>query len=252
MFPHVLGPIISSKLLNYVNKTTILQYNLHARKYLLFVPITTPQKKYLAEKIDCGCDGGGRTFLTTFSINDSYSIGTNTNETIKPIHNKINRIAKLMQSDELSIERKHKLKRALRKHIERLKNIVNDLHYKVAYFLVTKYDNIYLGKLSTSKILAKSNKLPKNAKAIIKSLSHYKFRLILTHMGHKYGSTVHLVNEYLTTMTCSGCGNLKYMGGKEKYKCNKCELKTGRDENSGKNLLKVGYKKAELLTKVLV
>ena len=250
LFPEILGQIASSSSLYHVNKTTTLHYNLHTGNYLLLVPITTKQKTYEAKKIDCGCDGGGRTFMTTYSVNESYSMGTNMNEVLKPIHKKINKIGKAMKTDGISRDKKHKLKRSLRKHRERLKNIVKDMHYKVARFLVTTYDNIYLGKLSTSRIISRSNNLPKSAKEVIKSLSHYTFRMILTHMGHKYGATVYLVNEYLTTMTCSGCGNIKKVQDARTYKCNKCGLKTGRDENAGKNILKVGYKKADLLTKV--
>src|SRR4029078_7154414 len=52
-----------------IDKTTTLQYNAHTGKYLLLVPVTAPPKKYISKKIDCGCDGGGRTFMTTYSIN---------------------------------------------------------------------------------------------------------------------------------------------------------------------------------------
>ena len=49
-----------------------------------------------------------------------------------------------MKSDELSIERKHKLKKALRKHRERLKNIVKDLHYKDSIFFSNEIMIIFI------------------------------------------------------------------------------------------------------------
>jgi len=262
-----------------INKTTTLQFNTHTKKYILLVPKIMEPNEKLINKIDCGGDGGGRTFFTFYSKNGTHSIGTNMNSELKPIHKKIERIQKKLYPKKepindnpignISMEdkmakrkKKRKLKKALEKHRTFLKNKVKDMHYKVAYFLVNNFDNIYIGKLNTSQILRKSNKLPKNAKKIIKSLKHYAFRSILSHMGHKYGATVYLVSEYLTTQTCSNCGVLNHVGDSEIFHCKSCKMKTGRDENSAKNHLKIGYedgtyiynnricKKVKLLTEI--
>ena len=63
-------------------------------------------------------------------------------------------------------------------------------------------------------------------------------------MGHKYGSTVYLVNEYLTTKTCSNCGALKEMGSEEIYKCDKCKTKLlYNDERISDDLLQKVFNK---------
>ena len=59
------------------------------------------------------------------------------------------------------------------------------------------------------------------------------------HMRNKYGCHVREVDEYLTTKTCSNCGNIKKMGTRKVYKC-RCGMKTGRDENSAKTYMKLG------------
>ncbi|AVG46740.1 hypothetical protein [Acanthamoeba polyphaga mimivirus] len=115
------------------------------------------------------------------------------------------------------------------------------MHYKSAYYLVTNYDNIHIGKLSTKGILSKNNKkISRHTKRMVGVLSPYLFRQRLNHMAHKYGATVFEVNEYLTTKTCSNCGKINELEAKKVHKC-KCGMKTDRDVNAAKNILKVGY-----------
>jgi hypothetical protein len=56
----------------------------------------------------------------------------------------------------------------------------------------------------------------------------------------KYGANVKVVNEYLTTKTCSQCGQINELGPSKIHSC-KCGMVSGRDENAAKNILKVGY-----------
>ena len=64
--------------------------------------------------------------------------------------------------------------------------------------------------------------------------------MTLKHMCYKYGVDLYSVNEYLTSKTCSSCGSILEIGTSEIYSCSKCLLKTGRDENASKNILKCG------------
>jgi transposase len=47
------------------------------------------------------------------------------------------------------------------------------------------------------------------------------------------------ISEYLTTKTCSNCGNLNELGKKKIHEC-KCKMYADRHENSAKNHLKLG------------
>jgi IS605 OrfB family transposase len=258
------GTVETSYPLEDITKTATLQFNNRTKKYILFVPEILEQDLILKNEIDCGGDGGGRTFYTFYSKNGTYEFGPDMNRILKPLHIQIKTIESKINSkiNPISKAKKRKMKKALAKRREYLKNKVKDMHYKVSHFLVNNFDNIYIGKLSTSQILRRSNNLPKNAKQVIKSLKHYQFRTILTHMGHRYGSKIYLVTEYLTTQTCSNCGALNDVGNNKIYHCKYCEMKTGRDENSAKNHLKIGYedgtyiykdkeyRKVELLTEI--
>ena len=82
-------------------------------------------------------------------------------------------------------------------------------------------------------------------------LAPYMFRQRLIHMGYKYGCWVYEEDEYMTTQTCSNCGSPYKIGGSKIYKCPCCGMEADRDENSGKNILKVGLKPAKKKTKKL-
>uniref|UniRef100_A0A6C0C5G4 Cas12f1-like TNB domain-containing protein n=1 Tax=viral metagenome TaxID=1070528 RepID=A0A6C0C5G4_9ZZZZ len=136
------------------------------------------------------------------------------------------------------------LTHALKKYEIKKQNLVKDMHYKAANFLVKDYDRIYIGNLSTRKIVSRNNvTITKNTKKTILALAPYKFKQILKHMGNKNGCIVEEVSEYLTTKTCSNCGNMYEIGSSKIYKCGKCGMEADRDENSAKTHLKLGLKK---------
>jgi len=115
------------------------------------------------------------------------------------------------------------------------------MHYKIAYFLVHEFDKVYLGKFNIMGIFSPKNKtIPQKVKDSLRVLSPGKFWTILEHMGYKYATKTERVSEFLTTKTCSTCGNTKDVGDSKEYMCTNCGMETGRDENSAKNHLKLG------------
>jgi len=270
------GEVSSSEPLTEIEHTVTLQYDRDIKKYFLLVPTSIEIKEYLSEIIDCGIDLGVRTFATVYSCNEVLSIGNELCKKLKVYHKKIDKINELLQvpSEEqrtvilttTEVKRKRivrggmkiikkkitkqvqktikrfSLIKALRKYNRRIKNMVREMHYKAAYYLVTRYDNIYIGKLSTKRILSKNNrKITKKTKRMVGTLSPSLFRRILKYMGDKYGSNVYNTNEYLTTQTCSNCGRINKIGRSKTYKCAYCDMITDRDVNSSKDMLKVGY-----------
>ena len=252
----------SSKPLTNITKTSTLQYDKCTKKYILLVPRNKKQKISTKKKISAGIDLGVRSFATVYSKNNTYSICNKKSQkkNLKPTHKKIDKINELLQMEdkELVLTRtkvgnefiediidkdttRQKLKRALRKYHRKIKNKIKDMHYKAAYELVNTFDNIYIGKLSTKKILSRNNKtINSNTKRMLQTLSPYQFRQIMKYMGYKYGTLVTEVSEYQTTITCSNCGRINYIGSSKIYKCQKCKMIASRDENSAKTHLKLG------------
>jgi putative transposase len=236
----------SSEPLNDINKTCTLIFDRDTKKYILLVPYDVEKKEITKKKISCGIDLGVRSFATVYSHKSTHSI---CEESYKnpSIYNCINKIDKL--NDLLNVNKENEnwkkrtlLKKALIKYHRKINNKIKDMHYKVSHKLVNKYDNIYIGKLNTLKILSKSNiTISRKVKRTIGMLAPYKFRETLKYMGDKYGTTVIEVNEYMTTKTCSECGRTNEIGKSKIHKC-KCGMEADRDENAAKNIMKVGMK----------
>jgi len=260
--PSVFPYMSASESLNGIDKTVTLQYDSDSGKYILLVPVETPPKYILKEKSSCGIDLGIRSFITGYSdegvitmCNDSKN-----SKQLQNYHRKIDKINELLQLEDkvqiitpiqkenrelivhtkVKILKRNKLLKGLRKYNKKIRNMITDMHYKVSQELTNKYDEIYIGKLSTKNILSRNNKsLSKENKRMIGVLSPYMFRQRLKYMGHKYGCEVTEVNEYKTTKTCSNCGREKEMGKLKIYEC-RCGMIADRDENAAKNILKVG------------
>ena len=149
-------------------------------------------------------------------------------------------LVELLDIPDKKVPSREKLLIALRKYHKKITDAVTDMHFKTSHRLVNEFGNIAIGKLSTSSILSRNNKtISRRTKRMLQTLAPYKFRQRLMHMGNKYGCHVREVDEYLTTKTCSNCGNIKEMGSKKVYKC-RCGMETGRDENSAKTHMKLG------------
>jgi hypothetical protein len=256
-----LGPIKSSKPLCGIKETCTLNYDSLTNKYLLTVPEEIKESvRNNVDNIECGIDLGFRTFATVYSENqceaicdDPYAIFDNCFKKIQSIQNKLSaKHPKLLNSrnkprNKYNGRKRSNLKRGLRKYYKRIQDLVKDLHFKSSYTLVNKYLKIYIGKISVKNILRrksggkKNSQLSKKNKRICSALSPYSFIERLKYMGKKYGVEIIPVSEYLTTKTCSSCGRKNELG-KSKYHICHCGMRTERDINAAKNMIKTKKK----------
>lgn len=244
-----LGELESNDSLVNIENAAILTFDKITKKYILRISFTQKSllKRIKSNNINsnitrnikqkdntCGIDPGIRTFLTIYSENSSYSIGSNLGNQFKKYYKKIDKINSLYSTNNLS---ENKKKKALTKYYDKITNKVKDMHYKIALSLCKQYKTIKLGKISTTHIVKneKSNLKEKN-KRILYSLSHYKFREILIQQGKKYGSDIKLIDEYMTSQTCCKCENTYKVGKSAIYECPNCDLLANRDVNASINI----------------
>ena len=260
--PSIFPVMKSSPDLVDIDHTCTLQYNSETGKYILFVPSCLETQYSKNREIACGIDLGVRTFASIYSKNNVFSVCNKVGDKykIKSYHNKIDIIHRLLNEENknqtIEFRKKIKkkiitdvkdktinrtnLKRALRKYHRKITNMVTDMHYKIAYKIVNDFDEVYIGKLSTKKILSKNNvKISRKTKRMVGVLSPYLFRKRLIYMGYKYGSIVKEIDEYMTTITCTNCGKINKLGKSKIHEC-ECGMEADRDENAAKNILKVG------------
>lgn len=229
---------LTSKSAGLTTRFIILHRNTTTDAYKIIVPGSIPMERYdKIVKTECGVDPGCRTFMTTFANDGAYSIGTQLTSLLGEHYTKIRDLEKLMRHDpNVAPFRTPELKRLY----STVSNMVTEMHHKTAKFLVMKYNKIYLGKFRPLEILAHKNNLSKQAQWIMKVLDHDAFRMRLIVTANKYGSEVYEVDEYMTTKTCSACGNVADGVQGSVYKCCKCEIVTYRDVNAAKNILRIG------------
>lgn len=119
----------------------------------------------------------------------------------------------------------------------RISNLISDLHWKTANWLVRNYDYILLPKFETQQMSKRSTrKLNSKTTRAMLTLSHYSFRCILEHLCWKHNKTLALANESFTSKTNPVTGLIiGNLGGKKKI-----NISSGfvdRDINGARNIL---------------
>lgn len=170
-------------------------------------------------------DPGVRKFQTFFS---SQSIGTlgRDPKVLKKYHAKIDLLQRLRDKKQVTANR---IKRQLVKAQHRLKNIVTDMHIRIANYLCSNYNEILLPEFGVSKMV---QNLGRRTNRLLMSLGHYRFKQRLLMTAERFiNCRVFIVNESYTSMTCNAadCGLLSQKTSEEVVKCQHCHLITDRD-----------------------
>ena len=131
---------------------------------------------------------------------------------------------------------KCKAKRNINKALERLrwkiKDLIDDLHKKTAYFLVTNFDTVLIPTFETSKMVTKlQSKISRN----MLTFAHCRFKDFLKVKAQEYSCRVIEVNETYTSKTCSYCGKIQNIGSKKIMKCS-CGICVDRDLNGARGI----------------
>lgn len=138
----------------------------------------------------------------------------------------------------LAIFQRHHKSRQTKKLAAKIKNIRKDFVHKKTLELVQKYKTFFVGDVSGKFLQATNGKSSQDA-------STGMFRQILSYKAVRHQGRVIDTSEYASTLTCSGCfkrtgpSGLSGLGVRE-WKCSGCGAVHDRDENAGKNILRVG------------
>lgn len=149
--------------------------------------------------------------MTYFSHNCSGKIGEDTFEKLLKLLRHCDKL-KSKHSREKSIRGKRSLWKALQRARFKVKNVVNELHYKVTSWLVGKFDVILYPDFRTSELFRKKHK-PRGLRArALRALKFYRFKERLLDKAEKEGKTVLLVTEAYTSKTCTETGKIHEVG----------------------------------------
>ena len=183
------------------------------------------------KKENISCDPGIRTLLSGITEDTIVEIGNN----LQTIMNKyLNRIDEIKNNKEIPNRIKRKVEKICN---NKMRNIIDEVHWKTINYLVSNYKTIFIGNMSTKSIISNLNVV--QLSPIIKKMAQL-IRLNEFKQRLKYKCAVHNVNfketnEKYTTKMCSHCGNIKENVGSAKvYNCDNCGLCIGRDFQSAR------------------
>ena len=158
-------------------------------------------------------DPGVRTFMTFFSEKAFGWLGRHA----------INRIQRLCQYADNLYSRATQVPRPLRRTLrkcaqkiqKRIQHLVDELHKKVAHFLVTNFDIILLPTFKVEQMTRRgARKIRKKTVRQMLTLSHYKFKVFLKQKAQEYGVQVVDADEAYTSKTISWTGDIvENLGG---------------------------------------
>jgi putative transposase len=118
--------------------------------------------------------------------------------------------------------RRVRMKKAVARMRARIKNIVDELHWKTARFLCSNFKIILIPEFRVQRMV--QGNLHAATKQAMHDLRHFTFRTRLMHKARQFpDTTVVVCSEAYTTQTCSRCGKLNRVGCSDVYRC------SGRD-----------------------
>ena len=136
----------------------------------------------------------------------------------------------LLHEIDKTIRRKKRLK--LWKKIQ---NMVSELHWKTIHFLIQNYDVILLPEFRVSDMV-KGKKLSRSTKRMMLMYSFYKFKEKLQYKCKMYNKKLIIVDESYTSCTCTKCGVINNVKGREIYNCEICGFIGDRDVCGSRNI----------------
>ena len=224
-----------------------LQY-LRTGKWFLIVPMAVKEKENKARQIGeekiIALDPGVRTFMTGYAPTDegqgyAFEFG-------KGDIGRLIRLAKV--SDELQAKiasagkkrkrKKRRLRQAMLRNNERIRHTRDELHWKIASFMVQNFTAILLPVFQTQNMVKRTNRKirSRTARQMI-TWSHYQFQQRLISKAEEWDVRVILCDESYTSRTCGACGLLRPKFSSKTFKCPHCHSVLDRDVNAARNIL---------------
>ena len=124
---------------------------------------------------------------------------------------------------------------------EKVYNTRRDYHFKVAYYLVTNYNEIYCEDLRVKSMFPGKSRQAKKARRALYDVALYSFLVVLQQMCEVYSCKFTKVDPQYTSQICSNCGTIVKKSLSDRiHNCPHCGLVIDRDVNAARNILQRG------------
>lgn len=176
-------------------------------------------------------DVGLNTMLTYYSPDTEWGeICPGMKQRVDKIRKKIDKLKLLhAKQKEENPQKKRGFKKAFDKRIRYIKNMVDDIHWKMSHWLLSKFRKIVISRLYVSKC-------DKSTKQSFADLRLCKFVDRLTQKSMEYAnSEIHICKEHYTSQACTRCLSLNTVKDST-VRCKNCKLEIHRDLNGARNI----------------
>ena len=180
-------------------------------------------------------DPGIRSFLTLFSENSFGWLGQYDIGRIQRLCYYLDDL--ISRSTKVNAKKRYRYRKAADRIRLKIHNLIDELHHKIARFLVDNFDIILLPTFETSQMtIKKERKIRAKSVRQMLTLSHYRFKQFLKHKAFETGKIVLDVNEAYTSKTISWTGEIVHNLGGRKIIKDDNGFAMDRDLNGGRGI----------------
>lgn len=199
-------------------------------RYFIVVPIDVAVKRPDSQRLSaCALDCGVRTFQTVFSKELILKVGEHDFQRIFRYCYALDKLISRKKK-----ERSNKFNRAMQRIRWKVRDLIDEIHNKLALTLCRLFDVVYIPTFETHDMISKLRH--KTSRAML-GWAHYRFKMKLKSKAEEYSCKVVDCTEEYTSKTCGNCGKISSIGGKEVWTCKHCGCVHDRDINGARNIL---------------
>jgi len=186
------------------------------------------------------CDPGVRTFQTCYTTEGTvadFGIGAAFQTKVVDRLHRIDRLASLATKSNHARRQRLRRKQAALRY--KIKNWINEIHWKTARWLCSQHSAVLLGKLNVKALSSKTKRtMGRSNVRKLYAWSHYKFQQRLLCKAEELCCDAYVVNEAWTSKTCTACGHIHHkLGASKTFECPSCGVVLDRDVNGARNIL---------------
>ena len=187
-------------------------------------------------------DPGVRTFQTTYGDDGSVTEWGNSDMTrICRLARHADKLQGKMKKEKLKGRKKKRHQRAFLRILQRIHNLVVEMHRKLARWLCLHYKVVLIPTFESQGMCKGKGRGRKIGSKTVRQMltwSHYQFRQRLKDQAEVCGTKVVECDEMFTSKTCGSCGYLHTkLRASKVFECPKCTYHADRDVNAARNIL---------------
>jgi putative transposase len=200
-----------------------------------------PENQGPRERRVVALDPGVRTFMTGYDpVGEATEFARGDIGRIYRMCARLDALQSRWSDPGVGHHRRWRMRRAAARMRTRIRNLVDDVHRKLAKYLCSTYNAVLLPKFETSSMVTRGQRRisSKTARAMA-TWSHYRFRTRLQAKAREYPwCKVVMVDEAYTSKTCGACGAInRSLGASKVFRCPACGLHADRDVHAARNIL---------------